>query len=198
MAHPFEEAGLGNAPFKFIGASEKRGPIFLGSSNGVETWAGAPGQPMGSCAYCGQGIAVCCLIESADGKRFDVGSDCVRKTFQKGSTVEFAVRRALNAAKLAKDNAKIDAVRQRLETDAPLREALADIPHPNAYRAAKGDTRLDWATWMLSNAGTSGRLDVVRYVAVVSLGLGCEDCDCADPTALAGLADECACDCHAK
>lgn len=166
MAHPFEEAGLGLAPFKFVGVEEKRGPIsWYDPKSGTTLTAGSPGQPMGTCEYCYQGIAICCSVESADGKRFVVGSDCIRKVFIKGSPVEYAVRRALNAAKLTKDTAKWRAVADRIASDLDLRSALANLPSPNAYRASKGDSRLDWCEWMLANAGTAGRLDVARFVS---------------------------------
>lgn len=66
--HTFEQAGLGKAPFRFVGMFEKRGPIPCPDG----TMIGAPGQPMGTCDFCGNGIAQCCQIESADGKIFVV------------------------------------------------------------------------------------------------------------------------------
>jgi hypothetical protein len=37
-------------------------------------------KPGGTCAYCGRAIRVLCHIESSDGRKFHVGSDCVEKT----------------------------------------------------------------------------------------------------------------------
>lgn len=81
--HPWEVAGLGKPPYKFVGIEHKIGPIRpidpkTGQWDGMTEY-GAPGQPMGSCQACGQGIAWCCWILSSDGKRFYVGSDCVEK-----------------------------------------------------------------------------------------------------------------------
>jgi len=84
--HAFERAGLGKAPFRCIGVEEKRGPITL--PNGLQV--GAPGQAMGTCAFCSQGIAECYLIQNADKKQFTVGCDCVRKTGDAG------MRKAIN------------------------------------------------------------------------------------------------------
>jgi len=79
--HAFEAAGLGKAPFQFVGAYELRGPItYTDPKTGVEVQVGSPGQPMGTCAYCGTGIAYCCTIQSADGRTFVVGTDCVERT----------------------------------------------------------------------------------------------------------------------
>ena len=66
--HKFELAGLGLAPFRFIGANEKRITYPDGSSK-----AGS------SCDYCATGIALECWVESADGKRFKVGCNCIEK-----------------------------------------------------------------------------------------------------------------------
>jgi len=77
--HPFETAGLGKAPFKCVAAYEMRGPL-KSVINGVTVEVGAPGQPMGTCDYCGMGIANCYKISSADGHLFVVGSECVNKT----------------------------------------------------------------------------------------------------------------------
>lgn len=68
--HPFEKAGLGKAPFRFIGMEHRT----------HRACPGAPLQPGGSCDYCGTGISYFCWIDDAQGKRFKVGSDCVRKT----------------------------------------------------------------------------------------------------------------------
>jgi hypothetical protein len=67
--HPFELAGLGRAPFKWGGVTEK-------------VFQSAPGEPVkgaGSCDYCGQGIRYQVEILSADGKRFKVGTDCAAR-----------------------------------------------------------------------------------------------------------------------
>jgi hypothetical protein len=164
--HDFEKAGLGRAPFAFKGAYEDRGPhTWTDPRTGITTSAGAPGQAMGTCAYCGQGIAICCTIEDADGKRFTVGSDCVKRTGDKGlHNATTAVARMARTATLKREEARIAEVKASVETDESLRTILTSKPSPHAYRAAKGETRLDWADWMLRNAGHQGRMDVVRYI----------------------------------
>src|SRR5262245_4254165 len=67
--HPFQRAGLGLAPFRFVGLDTC---IHKASHD-------APAQPGTSCDYCSTGIMYVCHIESSDGKRFKVGCDCVRK-----------------------------------------------------------------------------------------------------------------------
>lgn len=68
-AHPFENAGLGQAPFRCVGMVEN---IFMLPDGGSK--AG------GFCDYCYTGIRYEFQIESADQKKFKVGCDCVRKT----------------------------------------------------------------------------------------------------------------------
>ncbi len=159
--HVWERAGLGKAPFRFEGISEERGPIRLADG----TQVGAPGQPMGCCAYCYTGIAECCHIRSADGKRFIVGNECVRKTGDKGLII--SMKPALNKArKEARHKAEHDGIKwasdelKRPEVIA----LLAGKPHPLAYMATSGKTAFDWALWMMRHAGASGRMKVVRYL----------------------------------
>ena len=90
--HPFEAAGLGQAPFKVRGWERRVGPERF-VKNGVEMMAGAPGQPMGSCDFCGTGISICITVESADGKRFVVGSECVLRTHQECDEVVAQVKK---------------------------------------------------------------------------------------------------------
>jgi hypothetical protein len=68
--HVFERAGLGHAPFRVVGVDYRRGPMH---------------EPIGTCDFCGQRIAECWLIRSADGRRFVVCCDCVAKTRDVGS-----------------------------------------------------------------------------------------------------------------
>lgn len=158
IIHAFEKSGLGKAPFRFIGCEERRGPILLNSEGGVETWAGSPGQPMGTCAHCGTGIAVCCTIQSADGKQFVVGNVCVAKTGDKG--LINVTRKAINArladARRAKAQARFVWIKENLERARP---ALEKLPHPGGF---SGKTAYDWAVWMAKNAGDAGRKDVEK------------------------------------
>lgn len=161
----FELAGLGQAPFRWLGVRIEKGPIDLGGG----LTSGAPGQPMGTCDFCGQGIAECHQIESADGKRSIVGSSCVHKMGDKALTdkVKRESNRIKREAKAKRDNARIDATRALLAQD-NVRADLAAQPHPKDFMAAKGFTLADWADWMMVNAGTKGRLEVCKLVEKIS------------------------------
>ncbi len=163
--HPFEQAGLGKAPFSFIGMTEERGPIrSTCQKTGVEIQIGAPGQPMGTCDYCGQGIAIVCHVQGADGKRFKVGSDCVEKVYKNyGQESADPVKRQIDRAR--KDHAR--KVRHERKTrQLAAYHAWAEA-HETALRAApnpcrQGETRWDQYLWFTRCAGTAGNLKLYR------------------------------------
>lgn len=166
LIHPFEDAGLGRAPFRFVGMENRVGPIKSHDhKTGITTEIGSPGQPMGSCDYCGQGIALCCHIKSSDGKRFIVGSDCVARTYGEKDPVALDTKRAIARHRRQRDAAskgrRIEAARATFERHRTLFEAE---PHPNAYWAGKGQTLADSIDWFFKNAGTAGKLKMTRLV----------------------------------
>ena len=108
--HPWTRAGLGLAPFRFTGYYEDRGPRRY-VEGGVEVLVGAPGQPMGTCSYCGQGIAHVYSVQSADGRYSTVGQDCIARL---GATEE-SDRRLRADALLARRDAQRAARRRRSE-----------------------------------------------------------------------------------
>lgn len=81
--HPFEAAGLGLAPFRYAGMSEK-----------VIHHADGHSQPAGTCDYCSNGIRYCFHVESSDKKRFAVGCDCIRKIARSDNRLLSEVERA--------------------------------------------------------------------------------------------------------
>jgi hypothetical protein len=124
--HPFEAAGLGLAPFRFVGMEHKT----------FQACPGAPIQVGGSCDYCSTGISYFCWIESADGRRFKVGSDCVAKV---DPALAASVKRADADARLearrqaAKDLAVEEA---RIKRESRVARANAYIDNVPGLRAA--------------------------------------------------------------
>ena len=160
--HKFELSGLGKAPYVFLGVTQN--------------WhSAAPGhkQPGGCCDYCSTGIAFEFWLRSADGRKFKVGSDCILKTSHDRSLIvavktevqkhQKALRDARAEVKRAADVARIEAAKVRLPEVA---DRLRKEPHPQAesIQFLRDKTKLDWAEWMLANAGTSGRLAVARAI----------------------------------
>jgi len=147
--HIFEKAGLGVAPFRFVGMHVERGPIRK-IVNGFELTIGSDGQPMGVCEYCGQGIANCCDIESSDGKHFVVGTDCVMKTGDKGLRVE--VDKIKTAARHEREK-KI--IADNLVWVDANRTALQGIQYGR-------HNLLESIEWYYRNAGNSGKLRIIK------------------------------------
>jgi hypothetical protein len=161
--HQFEIAGLGKAPYVFLGV-EKR--VYCACQ-------GAPAQPGSTCDYCGTGIMLLYWLRSAVGREFKVGCDCILKTNSDRAlrvAVENAkqqhdreMREARAEKKRIADLARINAAKERLSE---IAEKLRAEPHPMAASGPffAGKTRLDWAEWMLEHAGMSGRLSVARAI----------------------------------
>lgn len=73
--HVFEIAGLGKAPFKLVYVED----VYF-----QEIRMAIHGIPRGSCDYCSTAITTLFYIDSADGKRFHVGCECVKKISDRG------------------------------------------------------------------------------------------------------------------
>jgi hypothetical protein len=153
--HPFEAAGLGQAPFRFIGMVEKT----------YQACQGAPVQPGASCDYCGQGIRYVFQVKSADGKSFGVGCDCIRKTTHKGvrllSDAEREMRRFKRDQAAEKLRARVAASLATLAANPAL---FTDAPHPSPFFAKQGKTWRDYVLWSLESGSTSGRLAACKGV----------------------------------
>lgn len=163
--HPWERAGLGKAPFQYLGVRRLVGPLRFAQPDGTMLEVGAPGQPMGTCAFCLQGIAECHSVKSADGKRFIVGCDCIARVNGEHEPVrakaEAASRKLRNAAAKARRDAKATTERGELEallSDEVARAKLAALPGP------KFGTMLEHAEWMARKAGAAGRGRVLKAV----------------------------------
>jgi hypothetical protein len=162
--HVFEQAGLGQAPYKFKGVEQLRGPITLEQHNGVTVQVGAPGQPMGCCQYCSTNIAWLFWLESADGKIFYVGSDCIYKSGDVGL-------KAIIDPILAKHEKELRDSRNKLLLDMfnnfvaehgkPTPWTLT-TPHPNYYRARLGETVGNYNEWVFKHAGTVKQAAMAR------------------------------------
>lgn len=161
--HPFEEAGLGVAPFRCTGHSVAK----------YQACHGAPIQPGASCDYCGTGIVDVFHVRSSDGRAFKVGCDCVRRVFAKfDGSIPPEFRHEIAAMEREKREAKRVAAWNRLT--ARRDQALATLathsslflnePHPNEYYASTGKTRRDYLDWMLKSHSTTSRTAACKLV----------------------------------
>jgi hypothetical protein len=155
IIHAFEKAGLGLAPFRFVAIEEKR----------YQACHGAPIQPGGMCQFCGTAIVECCKIESSDGKRFIVGNECVKKTYDEGliDTVKRAMNKLRTEQRHVREQARIAEAKALLEQE-EIRAKLTSQPHPNNAPYFRDKTLLDWADWMMSHAGSAGRMQVCKVI----------------------------------
>lgn len=155
--HVFETAGLGKAPFHYHSFKRAVGPIQLADGMMI----GSPGQPMGTCDYCGQGIADCYTVKSSDGNTFMVGSTCIHKTGDAG--LKRMVNKEKAKQKKEKDLARIATAKDLLESgkvDTTLRAKY----HPSPALSERGASLLDYVWWMMENAGTTGRVKATRLI----------------------------------
>jgi hypothetical protein len=150
--HKFELAGLGKAPFRCVGFSRET----------YQACHGAPIQPGGSCDFCWTPIMDIYHILSADGRRFKVGCECVKKTDDTGlmSAVK-RIERKRNAQKRAAKAATVKAELSTILADEGKRQALEGQPCPHGYLSSN---MLRWADWMLQRAGAAGRARALKAI----------------------------------
>lgn len=100
--HPFEASGLGKAPFRFVFCYSLP-PASLAEHNPSAYNAALRDMPQGmgcgTCRHCGMAIMHNFIVESSDGRRSAVGSDCVMKTNQRELSDAVKAERKAMAAK---------------------------------------------------------------------------------------------------
>lgn len=165
--HVFEEASLGKAPFRCVGhedtsiGANSDGMVRKACKDGLDCYT----KPGGSCDFCGTYIVQFFWIESVDGKRFKVGSECALKTGDKG------IKKVINKIKSdrarqqrnKRDIKKITYIKEQLLND-DSRKKLNALEHPLKWRQEEGETLLDWVEWMLENSGAYGRAKVYKII----------------------------------
>jgi hypothetical protein len=156
--HKFEAAGLGKAPFRFVGMNV----------NTYQACAGAPIQAGGSCDYCGTGIMYEFRIRSTDGKESVVGCDCINKVGDMGlkRMVETSpeYRKWEAEKKAAKTQATIEELKALITTH---EEAMQVKAHPMGFTdrtTGKPLTYRDYVTWMYNHCGHAGRTSLVKAI----------------------------------
>ncbi len=163
--HPFERAGLGKAPFRFVGMAQQDfcyGEVILNRAEYERTGIALTTKPGGTCAYCGTAIKALCQILSADGKRFHVGCDCVNKVADSKlvAAVKVATRKADKAKRAIKANA-VEAELLATLADETARARLQSHPHPRGHHDG---TLLSFAEFMARSAGAAGKARALKAI----------------------------------
>lgn len=158
--HAFEVAGLGLAPFRFVGLSEN-----------VIRYPDGSSKAGGTCDYCGTGIASECHILSADGQWHKVGCDCIRKVGDEGLFRAFKTSPEYRKHQRDMRRAKDLATREHLDAlIADNAARLAALPHPRGFTDRKTGTALtmmDQISWMLNHCGAAGRGRLLKQVKTI-------------------------------
>jgi hypothetical protein len=171
MIHKFEKAGLGKAPFRFVGVWSMPSKSLQDANPNAYNAALAdhPDVPMiGTCNFCGMAITDHFLVKSSDGKLFAVGCECINKSGDTGLMRNVsAEKRKLDADKRhAREKSKLDTL-QGLLQDEKVIAKLSSLPHPKGWA---GRSALDYVDWMTDHSGTSGRLRVLSYILKIMKG----------------------------
>jgi hypothetical protein len=172
--HPFERAGLGKAPFRYVGQVAQDieyGQRRLNSRDEAISITTTPG---GTCDACGTYIVDMFRVRSADGRESVVGCDCILKvaeTIERKKTLQDDVKAMKKAkAKVAaekkkvKDRVRVQAAITTMDTDTMVQSALGSQPHPYQSMASQGKTMADYVAWMFLNAGLTGQVQAAKIV----------------------------------
>lgn len=152
--HPFSYT-LGPGPYRFvrlvmIKISEVRGAAVIGQCNDVESG-------IGTCAHCGHAIMDCYIIQTGEGRKFGVGSDCIRKiSFDGGFSNLSEFEKELRATKRKKGQERRELKRLELKAESEMlvnknAAQLKTIPAPEKTRSV---TMFDYCSWYLGNGHT--------------------------------------------
>lgn len=160
--HKFEAAGLGKAPFRFVGYSREVFQAVPGDPS-------CPLQPGACCDYCSTGIYDVFHVVSSDGQRFKVGCDCILKVGDAG--LKKVVDEHKAKARREASKRKAISVQSALVTlIAAKREALASMPHPKGFKDQHTGaplTALDFAEYMLKCCGASGKARLLKQLTAL-------------------------------
>lgn len=175
--HPL--AHLGPAPYRFVGLETTEDRQALNAYRRANGHVYTTNMCGGACDHCGTAIWNVYRFEAADGAKFKLGSDCMRKAGIPARLITEAKREQAKRAKVKRDakRAQRDAdARARMERRvtacaahlAANRDAVAAQPHPHDGLAAAGKTLADYCDWVLArpSLGAVQRMAEALGVAV--------------------------------
>jgi len=154
--HAFEVAGLGLAPFRFVGFSEN-----------VITHPDGTQQAGGCCDYCGTGLRFECHVVSRDGRGHKVGTNCIAKVGDAGLLQAYKKSPEYRAHQRQLAALRAKAVQAELVTILDSRKAeFAARPHPYNFvnrETGASLTYLDYVTYSLNCCGAAGRAGWLKF-----------------------------------
>jgi len=159
--HPFSYT-LGMGPYKWVASFNLGAAIAALQSGNVSghnnMMASAPKVEagMGTCAHCGTAITLIQIVETGEGKRYGVGSDCILKVHAEGDVDKISdMERQIRIHK--RNQGRMSRERKRSALEAKVFalideniEKLATLPHPSP--SMTGHTMKDWALWIRRRA----------------------------------------------
>ena len=149
--HPFEKAGLGKAPFRYVGASENHIKHADGSM-----------QPAGTCDYCGTGISLQMHIKSSDSRCFIVGCDCVQKLDWEDNQLSKLAKAVQNKHRSVQAKKRTQVQAENLETlIEENKEKLMALPHPKGWETK---TYLDYILWLAPKCEKTGKSKLYKQI----------------------------------
>jgi hypothetical protein len=156
--HKFQAAGLGKAPFKFVGIKEN-----------VARYPDGTTKAGGTCDYCSTGIRFEFWCESADKKKFKVGCDCISKVGDEGLKKAYKSSPAFRQHQRKLREKKAANVREEVKAlmTEENRAKLALLPHRSGFtdrRTGQPLTALDDVTWRIQHSGNAGMVQVLKSI----------------------------------
>jgi hypothetical protein len=151
--HPFTTT-LGPGPYKYVGFGE----IMFSETFGAKYVGPGMDTGCGTCTHCGHAIVNIYIVQTAEGKRCGVGSDCIRKVNAEGDFTNMTdFERELKAQKRKAGRERRE--RQRLA----LKEKVIKLVKENeqALRAipfvrVQTRTAWDYCAWYIKQNRTLG------------------------------------------
>lgn len=173
--HPFART-LGAGPYRIVGFFA----LILPSeaNQGRNNFHMAPKDvSCGTCAHCGTGIINNFIVQSGDGKKHAIGSDCIEKVglphseMTKMQRIEKERQKKQRAErKVKKGGAARAELKQLIESQ---KQTLQSLPHPSDTpdRFVKRSL-YDYATWCVDKSGDGGIVIVLKRVkALIEKGV---------------------------
>lgn len=157
--HVFETAKLGQAPYHYLGCEKA---IYVACP-------GAPMQPGATCQYCGTGIMYKFWLQSADGKRFFVGSDCIIKSGDLGlkNVIDADVKRLQKEVRDSRNQSLVETFEAFLKVNPDF--WTRDVrPHPVYFYAKQGKTMGDYRKFCYEHSGLSSKATIARQLLIAA------------------------------